>query len=168
MFRAYQRAFTLIELFIVLALLAILAQIAIPALQDFIERNQQQTLRDQIARAVQQARAHAVSQRTQVELCGSRDGVNCHSDWSQGWLIREVKTASILYITQLDPNKPRLKWSGFQPSINFYSNGINPTGNGRFYSCYQQQINWQLILNRQGRLRLANHSENQTEAARCR
>ena len=167
MSRENQRAFTLMEMFIVLAALAILAQIAVPAFHDFIERNQQQVLSDQIARAVQQARTHAVTHRTRVELCGTRDGITCHSDWSQGWLIRELKHPAVLHITQLDPDKKRLKWSGFQNKIHFHSNGISPTGNGRFYSCHKQRISWQLILNRQGRLRTASHSENDAEAARC-
>ena len=41
-----QRAFTLIEMFIVLTLLSILGHIAVPALQDFLERNRQQALQD--------------------------------------------------------------------------------------------------------------------------
>ncbi len=52
----YQRAFTLVELCIVLALLAILAQVAVPAFHDFLERNQQQALYNQIAHAVNHAR----------------------------------------------------------------------------------------------------------------
>lgn len=167
MFIQYQRAFTLIEMFIVLALMAILAQIAVPALQDFLERNQQQTLSDQIARAVHHARAHAVTHRIRVELCGSRDGVSCHSDWSEGWLLRELKLDTPLSIVRLNPDKKRLNWSGFQTKIQFSSNGSSPTGNGRFYSCYKQRISWQLILNRQGRLRTASDSENEAEAARC-
>ena len=167
MWISYQRAFTLIEMFIVLALMAIVAQIAVPAFQDFLERNQQQVLSDQIARAVQHARAHAVTHRTRVELCGSRDGVSCHSDWSQGWLLKELKQDEPLNIMRLKPDKKRLNWSGFQSKIQFSSNGSSPTGNGRFYSCHKQQISWQLILNRQGRLRTASDSENEAEAARC-
>lgn len=167
MFMNAQRAFTLIEMFIVLALLAILAQIAVPAFQDFLERNQQQGLQDQIARAVHHARAYAVTHRLRVELCGSLDGVSCHSDWSKGWLLREVKNTSPLSITRLNPDKKRLKWSGFQAKIQFNSNGSSPIGNGRFYSCHKQHISWQLILNRQGRLRTASNSENEAEAGRC-
>jgi type IV fimbrial biogenesis protein FimT len=167
MFMSYQRAFTLIELCIVLALLAILAQIAVPSFQDFLERNQQQALQDQLARAVQHARMHAITHRTRVELCGSIDGVNCHSDWSQGWLFREVKQIAPLSVTRLAPDKKRLNWSGFQTKIQFTSNGSSPIGNGRFYSCHKQHISWQLILNRQGRLRTASSSENEAEAARC-
>ncbi len=163
----YQRAFTLVEMFIVLAILAIVAQMAVPALQDFLERNQQQALYHQVARAVNQARAHAVTHRVQVELCGSRDGINCHSDWSHGWLVREVNQNQAVAVTQLKSDRRRLHWHGFQAKIQFHSNGISPTGNGRFYSCYKQAISWQLILNRQGRLRSASASENNAEAARC-
>ena len=78
-----QCAFTLVEMLIVLALLAIFAQIALPAYQELIEANQQQALQEQITRAVQNARTHAVTHRVQVELCGSRDGIVCDNDWSQ-------------------------------------------------------------------------------------
>ena len=97
-----QRAFTLVEIFIVLALLAILAQLAVPALQDFLERNQQQALYNQIARAVNQARSHAVTHRVRVELCGSQDGISCNADWSQGWLLRELEQTTPVAVTQLN------------------------------------------------------------------
>ena len=109
MFMSKQRAFTLVEMFIVLALLAIFAQVAVPAFQDFIEANQQQALQEQIVRAVQNARTHAVTHRIQVELCGSRDGIVCHNDWSEGWLLREVKQTTPLHITRLDSSKKRLQ-----------------------------------------------------------
>ncbi|HHX34517.1 MAG TPA: prepilin-type N-terminal cleavage/methylation domain-containing protein [Gammaproteobacteria bacterium] len=162
-----QRGFTLIEMGIVLTLLAILAQVAIPAFQDFIERNQQQALYNQIARAVNNARAHAVSNRVRVELCGTLDGLSCNGDWSRGWLLREVNQTTPVAVTQLKTDRRRLHWSGFQPKIQFHSNGISPTGNGRFYSCNKQKISWQLILNRQGRLRTASQTENTAEAERC-
>lgn len=167
MFMSKQRAFTLVEMFIVLALLAIFAQVAVPAFQDFIEANQQQALQEQIVRAVQNARTHAVTHRIQVELCGSRDGIVCHNDWSEGWLLREVKQTTPLHITRLDSSKKHLQWSGFQNKIQFHRNGNSPTGNGRFYSCHKQRISWQLVLNRQGRLRVASSSENEEETARC-
>lgn len=167
MFMSKQRAFTLVEMFIVLALLAIFAQVAVPALQDFIEANQQQALQEQITRAIHKARTHAVTHRVQVELCGSRDGIACHNDWSEGWLLREVKHRTPLHITRLDSSKKRLQWSGFQNKIQFHRNGNSPTGNGRFYSCHKQRISWQLVLNRQGRLRVASSSENEEETARC-
>lgn len=162
-----QRAFTLIEMLIVLALLAILGRIAVPALQSLLERNQQQALSDQVARAVYNARAYAISQGVAVELCGSQDGLNCTDDWSHGWLLREINHTEPLLVTQLSSTGQTLHWSGFQPYISFHSNGISPTGNGRFYSCTHHSLSWQLILNRQGRLRTASHTENTRDSARC-
>lgn len=162
-----QGAFTLIELMIVVALLAILGLVAVPALQDFIERNRQQALYHQIIRAVQHARTHAITQRVKVELCGSYDGLSCHSDWSRGWLLSEVEQSTPLAVTQLKRDRQRIHWSGFRPKIQFHSNGISPTGNGRFYSCYKHAVSWQLVLNRQGRLRTASRAENTAEQARC-
>lgn len=162
-----QRAFTLVEMCIVLTLLAILAQVAVPAFQDFLERNRQQTLYNQIARAVNHARAHAVTHRVRVELCGTRDGRSCHKDWSQGWLLRELNQLEPITVTQLKTDRRRLQWSGFQAKIQFHSNGISPTGNGRFYSCHKHEISWQLILNRQGRLRSASSTENAEQSTRC-
>ncbi len=163
----HQRAFTLIEMCIVLTLLAILAQVAVPALQDFLERNQQQALYHQIARAVNHARAHAVTHRVRVELCGTLDGLSCNQDWSQGWLLREMNQPSPITVTQLKTDRRRLQWSGFQAKIQFHSNGISPTGNGRFYSCHKHEVSWQLILNRQGRLRSASSTENAEQITRC-
>ena len=162
-----QYAFTLFEILTVLALLAIIGRIAVPALQDFLERNQQQAIFNQIVRAVHNARSHAVTQRVTVELCGSRDGLSCHSDWSHGWLLREVKNDTPIAVTLLSPDRQHLQWKGVKPEIQFNSNGISSLGNGRFYGCYKEKISWQLILNRQGRLRVGSQQENSAHNANC-
>lgn len=163
----YQSAFTLIEMLIVVALLSILGLVAVPALVDFIEANRQQALYHQVIRAVHHARSHAVTQRVAVELCGTQDGISCHTDWSRGWLLMDAQAKEPLAVTLLKNDRPRLQWRGFRNKIQFHSNGISPTGNGRFYSCYKQQMSWQLVLNRQGRLRKASSAENAAEQARC-
>lgn len=164
---SYQRAFTLIEMLIVVALLSILGLVAVPALADFIETNRQQALYHQVVRAVHNARTHAVTQRISVELCGTQDGISCHKDWSQGWLLMDSQAKKPVAVTLLKSDRQRLQWRGFRNKIQFHSNGISPTGNGRFYSCHKQQISWQLILNRQGRLRKASSAENAAEQAHC-
>lgn len=162
-----QRAFTIAELLIVLALAAIVSNIAVPALQDFLERNQQQVLYQQISRALQHARSYAVTHRVSVELCGSSDGLSCKSKWSQGWLLRELNKESAIAVTLLNSDHQRLQWKGFNQTIQFHSTGMSPVGNGRFYSCYKGKVSWQLVINRQGRLRTAPNSENVTKAALC-
>lgn len=162
-----QRAFTVVELLIALALVAIIGSIAIPALQDFLERNQQQVLYQQISRALQHARSYAVTHRVSVELCASNDGLSCNSSWSHGWLLRELNKESVIAVTLLNSDSQRLQWKGFNQIIQFHSTGISPVGNGRFYSCYKNKVSWQLVINRQGRLRTASSRENITEAALC-
>lgn len=152
------QGFTLVELLITLALLAIAANIAVPAFDNFITRNRQQALMEQIASVLNNARAEAILQRRMIEVCGSSDGKSCSASWSSGWLVR-TSDHRILQLTQL-PSHDALRWSGFQQGIRFHSNGSSPTGNGRFYQCQKNQVAWQLILNRQGRLRQSTSAEN--------
>lgn len=152
------QGFTLVELLITLALLAIVANIAVPAFDGLITRNRQQALMEQVEGILVNARADAVLKRRTIEVCGSSDGETCSASWASGWLVRTLD-GRILQLTQL-PSHDELRRSGFQQSIRFRDNGSSPTGNGRFYQCQDQRVAWQLILNRQGRLRQGTPAEN--------
>lgn len=158
--------FTLVELLVVLLLLAILGSLAMPAFAELIARNRQQALLNQVQGILQHARTQAILQRRTIEVCGSADAQTCSANWASGWLTRTLSSEQILHITQL-PNHDALRWSGFTQSIRFHSNGTSPTGNGRFYQCHKQGVAWQLILNRQGRLRIGTAEENTSKASLC-
>lgn len=162
---------SLIEMMIVVALLAVMAQIALPTWHDFISKQRAQTLLYTLERAVQQTRNLAITHKTKAELCGSQDGQNCHKDWSSGWIIRLYSPQStqpqILHYQHLDSSDLQLQWSGFQPRIAYQANGLSAASNGRFFLCRQQAIDWQLILNRQGRIRRARSDENRQADVRC-
>ncbi|MEK0364443.1 GspH/FimT family pseudopilin [Pseudomonas sp. CBC3] len=155
------QGFTLVELLITLALLIIVANIAVPAFDGLVTRNRQQSLMEQVESVLNSARAEAVLRRHTVEVCGSADGQTCSDDWASGWLVR-TSDNQLLQLMQL-PIHHELRWSGFQQSIRFRDNGSSPTGNGRFYQCDKQQVTWQLILNRQGRLRQGTPAENRSD-----
>ncbi len=159
------QGFTLIELMITLALLAIVANIAVPALDDLITRNRQQALMEQVASVLNNARAEAILQRRTIEVCGSNDGKTCSANWANGWLVR-TSDDRVLQLTQL-PSHDALRWKGFQHSIRFRGNGSTPTGNGRFYQCHKQEVAWQLVLNRQGRLKQSTAADNASSASLC-
>lgn len=170
--RTTQTGFTLTELLITIALLAIMAQIALPAWQEFISKNRSQALMHSVESAIHHARSMAVTHRIKTELCGSLDQNHCHSDWSKGWLIREAAADAAsqntpLHIHSLDEPELKLQWAGFQQRIIFHNSGLSSASNGRFFVCRKQQIDWQLVLNRQGRLRRATEQENRNEDRRC-
>jgi len=160
------QGFTLVELLITVSLLAIITSIAVPALSDLIAYNRQQALLTQVQNAVQNARSNAVMHRQTVMLCGTDDGATCTRDWSHGWLTMVEDSKEVMTVTQLAADE--LRWSGFgDQRVRFNANGTS-RNNGRFYQCYKQRIAWQLILSRQGRLKLGNAAENANKASLCR
>ncbi|HBC24464.1 MAG TPA: fimbrial biogenesis protein FimT [Pseudomonas sp.] len=159
------QGFTLVELMIALTLLAIVANIAVPAFDSLITRNRQQALMEQVAAVLNNARAEAILQRRTIEICGSSDGKTCSTSWAHGWLVR-VPNGRVMQLTQL-PSHDTLRWSGFQQTIRFHNNGSSPNSNGRFYQCHKQKVVWQLVLSRQGRLRQGTPAENADKASLC-
>ncbi len=166
-----RKGFTLIELLVVLAILAIVAQVALPAWQEFIMKNRSQALQHSIERALHLTRSKAITERIDVELCGSSDMSNCSSNWSGGWLIRKVPKSGQAdtpsHINKLDNRHLQLQWAGFRPKVVFHASGYSSASNGRFFVCRKGRIDWQLVLNRQGRLRRAHSTENREQDHRC-
>ena len=166
-----QWGLTLIEMLVFMAILAIILQVALPAWQDFIMKNRSQALQHSIERAVQLSRSQAVISKTNVELCGSQDQHTCSNDWSDGWVIRvqslNGQPGQPSHVHTLDRRHLQLQWAGFRPKIVFNANGYSSSSNGLFFVCRDVKIDWQLILNRQGRLRRGQLQENRDHAHRC-
>ncbi|MGA4319497.1 GspH/FimT family pseudopilin [Ectopseudomonas hydrolytica] len=163
-----QLAFSLYELLVALALFSISISIALPSFSALRERNEREALRNHLHASVNHARLQAILRKTSVELCGSLDGTTCSRDWTQGWRMQLMRTPEQVLQIQQHRSSSRLYWSGFDTRIRFHANGTSPTSNGRFFQCKGKEIAWQLVLNRQGRLRLASTAENLAEAHRCR
>lgn len=64
----FAKGFTLVELMVTVALLAILATIAVPSFVDFIRKNEVQAKADEITRLMQYARSEAVSSRSSATV----------------------------------------------------------------------------------------------------
>ena len=74
------RGFTLVELMITIALLAIVATIAVPNFVQFIRNNQVQAKADELKTFLQYARGQAVATRKKYEITTG-------TDWAKGWLL---------------------------------------------------------------------------------
>lgn len=165
--RSSQSAYSLYELLVALALVSIGTSIAIPSLAALQQKSEREALRNHLHASLHHARLQAVLHKTSVELCGSRDGLTCGRDWSQGWRMQLLHTPDQVLQIQQHRSRTPLRWAGFDSRIRFHANGTSPSSNGRFFQCKGNAMAWQLILNRQGRVRLANPLENLEEAHRC-
>ena len=77
--------FTLVELMITVAVMAILAAIATPAMQGLLNGNRLNGAAGELTAAMQLARSEAVRRNVRVRVCGSSDGSTCAggTSWSQ-------------------------------------------------------------------------------------
>ncbi|WP_421682467.1 prepilin-type N-terminal cleavage/methylation domain-containing protein [Stutzerimonas urumqiensis] len=88
------RGFTLIELMITLAILAILLGLAAPSFRQMIANNRTQTAADNLMTAFQYARSEAVRRGVSVEICRRNNGACANATtWGNGWLVKEAGAA---------------------------------------------------------------------------
>lgn len=86
------RGFTLIELMVTIAVLAIMVAIAVPSFTSLIQNNRTTSLHHEILGAIQLARSEAVNRRKDVIICRTENQNVCANgtNWAAGWLVREV------------------------------------------------------------------------------
>lgn len=85
--------FTLVELMVTVAVVAILAAVAVPGMQSFLAKSGMNNVRDDFAIALQRARLDAINRNTCVSMCqlAAAGGNQCAAaaaggQWHQGWV----------------------------------------------------------------------------------
>jgi Verrucomicrobium spinosum paralogous family TIGR02596 len=87
--RARQGGFTLLELMVTLAVLAILVSLATPSFTAVINGNRLTAQANDLVADIQLARSEAVRRNRTVRLCRSEDGASCadgEGNWT-GWIV---------------------------------------------------------------------------------
>ena len=80
--------FTLIELMIAIALVAILLATAVPALEDFTNDARQTGAINDFVSAIHLARNTAITTNSRVTMCASSNGASCElTAWENGWIV---------------------------------------------------------------------------------
>ncbi|WP_081274929.1 GspH/FimT family pseudopilin [Xanthomonas graminis] len=117
--------FTLVELMVTLAVLAVLVAIAMPSFTSLINSNRLSAASDDILSALQFARSEAIKRNAPVSVCGSSDGATCGSasTW-QSWLVVAGSADSVL---QSYKARSPLRVTGPVTRITYGANGTLKT-----------------------------------------
>ena len=82
-----QQGFTLIELMVAIAVLAIMLAIGLPSFQGSLRSNRVATSTNDMLAALSLARTEAIRNTRGSAVCASADGLACDGEWDQGWLV---------------------------------------------------------------------------------
>lgn len=78
--------FTLVELMVTIAIVAILLAVALPSFEQSLRSNRVATTTNEMLASLSLARTEAIRSTQASQVC-ARDGAVCGSDWNQGWLV---------------------------------------------------------------------------------
>lgn len=114
--------FTLIELMVTIAVLAIVISIAIPSFSTVLLNNRVSTTAHAVQSSMQVARSEAVKRKKIVTLCRANSALDeCEdgADWNSGWLL--VLGSEVLRVWQPSSG---LTVTGPEKGIDFLGNGM--------------------------------------------
>ncbi|MDE1464091.1 GspH/FimT family pseudopilin [Spartinivicinus poritis] len=104
--------FTLIELMVTIAVLAIIAGIGIPSMSNFIDNNRMNSAKDRLAAAISLARSDAITNNTITFICGLKtaDASECSDtgEWKFGWMVFSDKNGNNKYDKKTDKDEGEL------------------------------------------------------------
>lgn len=118
--------FTLVELMITVAIFAIVAAIAAPAMQRMVTAGRLNGATEELVTALQLARSEAVRRNSAVTICSSDDGATCSGsgDWSR-WIVTGAdNTAGTIDTIRDRSANAALRLSGPGAGIQFNPSGL--------------------------------------------
>ncbi|MBO9718327.1 MAG: GspH/FimT family pseudopilin [Pseudoxanthomonas sp.] len=92
--RFAERGFTLVELLVTIAVVAILAGLATPSFANLIRSSRLTSAANEMVALMQTARSAAITNRANATVCPSVDGVACAGALGSRWIVVATKDAT--------------------------------------------------------------------------
>jgi len=86
-FSTHLGGFTMLDLVVSMAIMAILVSVAAPSFDGYIRKNAVFSDRKLMNSALMSARYEAVARNKTITLCSTSTGTDCSGTWDDGWLI---------------------------------------------------------------------------------
>ena len=158
-------AFTLIELLMSVAIVALLAGIGLPPMGRLVERHRANAAMNTLTAHMQLARIAAISRNRRAVLCPTSDGARCvaGNDWSPGWMMfidedgnRQPDHADDILQVDLQAASPHLRITSNsgRAQLRYLPDGTSAGSNLTVSVCTPDgQLLGQVIVNNIGRPR---------------
>lgn len=167
MYKKIIRAFTIVELIICIAMIAILVSIALPYFHDYRSKQEAKNIPIKLSQINRYARSQAAVFHQNIVICPSQDSLSCQANqWNKNMLVfidknknRQVDVdEQILHIDALNLKYGNLSWRGTLslPSVTYQAHTALPIGsNGSFYYCSTHLSSQQrIVLSKMGHIRI--------------
>lgn len=160
----FQFGLTLIELILVLAITAILAGLASPAISSWVDTARSKAVRQQISSLLSDARYRALSRAEILTICRLEAG-QCSSDFGfplstfvdlDKDAVLDVDEALLSEVTARIPEKARINWNRKGGYLRFWPNGGTGALTGSVTYCDSEtpKNDFRVVVARTGRLRI--------------
>jgi type IV fimbrial biogenesis protein FimT len=133
--KAFTKGFSLVELMVTVAVLAVITAIAIPSFSEMLDSSKRASVAGELAADFALARTEAARRGKRVTVCVSSDGATCSSststDWKSGWIVfSDVAADGVL--TTADGDELLRRRDALSGGLSFVSSGFTTTGRVQF------------------------------------
>lgn len=151
------RGFTLPEMATVLAITALLAIFALPALADAVARYRLQAAGDALTTSLNRARATAIRRGHETRVCASANGRTCAAtpEWNRGWLARDRETGMLFDLSDTIGARVASARRLGRHDIVFQPDGSASGDNQRITLCLRRkpQTAFSIVVSNAGRIK---------------